>query len=64
MFEVVSFDQRQCGLSVPNAADPSTDMTANTTEHLLNDMEKLRRRLGADRWLLYGGSWAATSDGV
>ncbi|AIY49024.2 Proline iminopeptidase [Mycobacterium sp. VKM Ac-1817D] len=45
---------------MPNAADPSTDMTANTTEHLLTDMEKLRRRLGVDRWLLYGGSWAAT----
>jgi proline iminopeptidase len=60
VFQIVSFDQRGCGQSVPNAADPSTDMTANTTEHLLTDMEKLRRRLGVDRWLLYGGSWAAT----
>lgn len=60
VFHIVSFDQRGCGRSVPNAADPSTDMAFNTTEHLLHDMEKLRQRLGVDRWLLYGGSWAAT----
>jgi len=60
VFQIVSFDQRGCGDSVPSAADPTTDMTVNTTEHLLADMEKLRVRLGVDRWLLYGGSWAAT----
>jgi len=60
VFQIVSFDQRGCGDSVPSAADPATDMAVNTTEHLLDDMEKLRRHLGVDRWLLYGGSWAAT----
>lgn len=60
VFQVVSFDQRGCGESTPSAADPATDMALNTTEHLLDDMEKLRRHLGVDRWLLYGGSWAAT----
>ncbi|MDX1890686.1 prolyl aminopeptidase [Mycolicibacterium sp. 050158] len=59
-FRVVVFDQRGCGDSQPSAADPSTDMTVNTTEHLLADMEMLRAHLGIDRWLLYGGSWAAT----
>lgn len=59
-FNIVMFDQRGCGDSVPSAADPATDMRANTTEHLLADMELLREHLGVDRWLLYGGSWAST----
>lgn len=60
LFHVVSFDQRGCGDSVPSAADPSTDMSVNTTEHLLADMEALRDHLGVRRWLLHGGSWAST----
>ncbi len=60
VFRVVIFDQRGCGDSVPHAADPGTDMAANTTEHLLADMEALRQHLTIDRWLLYGGSWAST----
>ena len=34
-------------------------MSRNTTEHLLKDMEKLRQRIGVERWLLRGGSWGA-----
>jgi len=60
LFRIVAFDQRGCGDSVPSAADPTTDMSCNTTEHLLTDMEALRRHLGIERWLLYGGSWAST----
>ena len=45
---------------MPNAADPATDMTHNTTEYLVADMEAWREHLGIDRWLLYGGSWAST----
>ena len=60
VFRIVSFDQRGCGDSVPSAADPTTDMAHNTTEHLLADIEALRAHLGVDRWLLYGGSWAST----
>ncbi len=60
LFRIVLFDQRGCGDSVPSAADPATDMSCNTTEHLLGDMEALRRHLGVGRWLLYGGSWAST----
>lgn len=59
-FNIVMFDQRGCGDSVPSAADPATDMRYNTTEHLLADMELLREHLGVARWLLYGGSWAST----
>ncbi|WP_197376081.1 prolyl aminopeptidase [Mycolicibacterium baixiangningiae] len=60
VFKVVLFDQRGCGDSTPSAADPTTDMAHNTTEHLLADMEALRQHLGVQRWLLYGGSWAST----
>ena len=59
-YRVVLFDQRGCGRSVPHASHPSTDMSRNTTEHLLLDMERLREHLGIDRWLLFGGSWGST----
>jgi proline iminopeptidase len=59
-YRVVLFDQRGCGRSTPHASDPTTDMSCNTTEHLLADMERLREHLGIDRWLLFGGSWGST----
>jgi proline iminopeptidase len=59
-YRVVLFDQRGCGRSTPHASDPGTDMSVNTTEHLLSDMELLREQLEIERWLLYGGSWGST----
>jgi proline iminopeptidase len=59
-YRAVLFDQRGCGRSTPHASDPRTDMSVNTTEHLLEDMERLREHLGVERWLLYGGSWGST----
>ena len=59
-YRVVLFDQRGCGRSAPHASDPATDMSVNTTGHLLADMEHLREHLGIERWLLYGGSWGST----
>ncbi|MEW2518824.1 prolyl aminopeptidase [Actinacidiphila alni] len=59
-YRTVLFDQRGCGRSTPHAADPATDLTHNTTDHLIADMERLRVRLGIDRWLLMGGSWGST----
>ncbi len=59
-YRVVLFDQRGCGRSTPHASDPATDMSCNTTEHLLCDMERLREHLGINRWLLSGGSWGST----
>jgi proline iminopeptidase len=59
-YRAVLFDQRGCGRSTPHASDPAMDMSANTTEHLLSDMELLREHLGIDRWLLSGGSWGST----
>ena len=59
-FRIVLFDQRGCGRSTPHASDPATDLSVNTTGHLLADMERLREHLGVERWLLYGGSWGST----
>ncbi len=59
-YRAVLFDQRGCGRSTPPASDPSTDMSMNTTDHLLADMERLREHLGVERWLLFGGSWGST----
>ncbi len=60
VYRVIRFDQRGCGRSTPHASDPAADMSLNTTEHLLADMELLRERLGVERWLLFGGSWGST----
>lgn len=57
---VVTFDQRGCGRSTPHASDPATDMTVNTTGHLVADIERLREHLGIERWLVSGGSWGTT----
>ena len=45
------FDQRGCGRSKPIA-----DITDNTTAHLIADIEALRRHLGIERWIVFGGS--------
>jgi proline iminopeptidase len=54
-WRVTLFDQRGAGRSTPSA-----DLTDNTTQHLVADLELLRRHLGIDRWLLFGGSWGST----
>ncbi len=54
-YRIVVFDQRGSGRSRPHAS-----LEANTTWHLVADMERLRRRLGLDRWLVFGGSWGST----
>ena len=59
-YRAVLFDQRGCGRSIPHASDPATDLSRNTTKHLISDMEQLREHLGIDRWLLSGGSWGST----
>jgi proline iminopeptidase len=59
-YRIILFDQRGCGRSKPHASDPATDMSTNTTEHLLRDMEQLREHLGVEKWLLFGSSWGVT----
>ncbi len=55
-WHTVLFDQRGCGRSHAG----SDLLHANTTAHLLRDMEALREHLGITRWLLVGGSWGST----
>jgi proline iminopeptidase len=57
---IILFDQRNCGRSRPHASDTAADMSLNTTEHLIRDMERLREHLGVQTWLLNGGSWGVT----
>src|SRR5213078_596599 len=59
-YRFVLFDQRGCGRSTPHAAEPDADLSANTTHHLLADIERLRQHLGIARWLVFGGSWGST----
>ncbi|TCA27741.1 prolyl aminopeptidase [Rhizobium leguminosarum bv. viciae] len=59
-YRIILFDQRNCGRSLPSAADPQTDLSLNTTWHLVADIERLRARLGIDSWLLFGNSWGST----
>jgi len=53
-YRVLLFDQRGCGRSKPHA-----ELEANTTWDLVADLERLRTRIGADRWLVFGGSWGS-----
>ncbi len=59
-YRVVLFDQRNCGRSTPSASAPTTDLAGNNTANLIGDIERLRRHLDIDRWMLFGGSWGST----
>ncbi|MBY4038924.1 prolyl aminopeptidase [Rhodococcus fascians] len=59
VYRIVLFDQRGCGLSTPHIAD-GADLSVNTTDRLISDMEKLREHLNIDTWLVFGGSWGST----
>ena len=52
---VTLFDQRGCGRSTPHA-----EVRENTTWDLVADIERLRVKLGVDKWLVFGGSWGST----
>jgi proline iminopeptidase len=54
-YDVLLFDQRGCGRSTPFA-----ELEANTTWHLVADIERLREMVGVDTWLVFGGSWGST----
>jgi len=58
-YRVVLFDQRGCGRSTPHASEPDADLTANTTWHLVADIERVREHLGIEAWLVFGGSWGS-----
>ena len=54
-WRVALFDQRGCGRSRPNAS-----LEDNTTWDLVEDIERLRRHLGVEKWAVFGGSWGST----
>lgn len=54
-YRIVIFDQRGSGRSTPLGS-----LEANTTQHLVADIERLRAELGIARWLVFGGSWGST----
>jgi len=53
-YRVLLFDQRGCGRSTPHA-----ELEANTTWHLVADIERLRALMGVESWLVFGGSWGS-----
>jgi proline iminopeptidase len=53
-YRVVLIDQRGCGRSTPLGS-----LHANTTGHLVADLELVREALGLDSWLVFGGSWGS-----
>ncbi|WP_421929536.1 prolyl aminopeptidase [Neoaquamicrobium sediminum] len=55
LYDVLLFDQRGCGKSTPHAG-----LEANTTWRLVADIERLREMMGAEKWLVFGGSWGST----
>ncbi|TRD21969.1 prolyl aminopeptidase [Palleronia caenipelagi] len=55
VYRIILFDQRGCGRSRPHAS-----VEDNTTWHLIADIELIRRTLGIERWIVFGGSWGAT----
>ncbi len=54
-YRIVLLDQRGCGKSRPHAS-----LENNTTWHLVDDIEALRRHLEIERWQVFGGSWGST----
>src|SRR5215210_1693918 len=55
-YKILVFDQRGCGKSTPYAS-----LEANTSWHLVDDIEKLRAEVAkVDKWMVFGGSWGST----
>ena len=54
-YRIVIMDQRGAGRSTPLG-----EVRRNDTDLLIEDLERLRRHLGIERWHLFGGSWGST----
>ena len=55
VYRVVLMDQRGAGQSTPFA-----ELRENTTWDLVADIERLRKHLDIERWVVFGGSWGST----
>jgi len=54
-YRIILFDQRGSGRSKPHG-----ELKDNTTQHLVEDMEKIRKYLEVEKWVVFGGGWGAT----
>ena len=54
-YRIILFDQRGTGKSQPKCC-----LEENTTWHLVEDIEKIRKHLGIEKWAIFGGSWGST----
>lgn len=54
-YRVILFDQRGCGKSTPLG-----ELQGNTTDDLLRDVERIREKLGIEKWFVSGSSWGST----
>ena len=55
VWRIIIFDQRGCGKSTPHA-----ELKENTTWDLVDDIEKIRKTLNINSWVIFGGSWGST----
>lgn len=55
VYRIILFDQRGAGKSKPFACFEN-----NTTDHLVDDIDRLRKHLGIEKWAIFGGSWGTT----
>jgi proline iminopeptidase len=54
-YRIILFEQRGAGRSRPHAS-----LDDNTTWHLVQDIEQIRKEFSVDQWLVFGGSWGST----
>jgi len=54
-YRIVLFDQRGAGQSTPLG-----EYRNNTTQLLIEDIERLREMMDIPQWLVFGGSWGST----
>ena len=54
-YRIILFDQRGCGKSKPHAS-----IINNTTWHLVDDIESIRKNLKIKKFFIFGGSWGST----
>ncbi|MFT4609566.1 MAG: proline iminopeptidase [Cellvibrionaceae bacterium] len=54
-YRIILFDQRGAGRSTPHA-----ELAHNTTQDLVDDIERIRKHFAIEQWVLFGGSWGST----
>ena len=54
-YRIVLFDQRGAGQSTPLG-----EYRQNTTQLLVDDIERIRQMMGIAQWLVFGGSWGSS----